>query len=143
MLVAYFCVTALCLFGLLVANRVVHFEFMAYIIILNFISMICVSVLLKRKVVALVVGGVVILGSPAYYFNAYTNIKDVEAVNFQILISDAQTFKFFSEGKAGNFILIEAVGDDYVCYGPYQTNSTECKRLGSKLRFQAKGSGTL
>jgi len=121
------------LFGLILANRVVHFEFITHIIILNLVSMACVSFLLKKKVIALVIGVIVILVSPVYYFNAYTNIKNNAPENFQTLTDGIQTFKFFSESETGNFILIEKTENNYLCYGPYETNSTECQRLGSML----------
>ncbi len=132
-LVIYFLLTALGLFGLIIADRITHFEFITHIIILNFVSMACVAFLLKKKIIALLIAGIVVIGSPAYYFNGYTNIKNSAPENFKTLTNGTQTFKFFSENESGTFILIEETEGGYVCNGSYVTNATECKRLGSRV----------
>jgi len=132
-LTAYFLLTTIGLFGLIVADRIVHFEFITHIIVVNFIAMAFVAFLLNQKIIALLVATTVMIGSPAYYFNGYTEIKNTTPESFQTLTSGVQTFKFFSDDKSGTFILIKKVEEDYVCHGSYVTNETECKRLGSKI----------
>lgn len=79
------------LFGLIVAGRVSHFEYITHITVINLLSILCVAFMLNKKIVFLFVG-VVVFGSPAYYFDGYKNLRNNEFESFHLLRGGINNF---------------------------------------------------